>query len=84
MTTMLTMLMLHMIIGEIPMINTPPQSPPRHGGMQNNMQPIIDAYIPLLLCTTTSRKVSIYHDWHFRSLLKTPHSTTILVGFVVD
>jgi hypothetical protein len=29
--------------GEIPMINTPPQSPLGHGGMQNNMQPIIDA-----------------------------------------
>jgi hypothetical protein len=32
----------------------------------------------------TRRKVTIYHDCHFWSLLKTPPSTTILVGFVVN
>jgi hypothetical protein len=32
----------------------------------------------------TRWKVPIYHDSLFRSLLKTPPSTTILVGFVVD
>jgi hypothetical protein len=36
------------------------------------------------LVANTRRKVSVYHDWHFRSLLKTPPSTTILGGFVVD
>jgi hypothetical protein len=57
----------------------------QHNGRTNHVQREPQEFMnQLYLLAITRRKVSIYHDWHFWSLLKTPPSTMILGGFVVD